>query len=142
MQSHGQAHLPLEGKLMNDSVVIAWPMIHHGPQASSIQEHEHEVNPAKVVTNVSKLHPGKKEGKAVSLVEVSSPQSTVAVRTEFCWFEDCVCRGLKKKRKKRRHRCFSTRHSQLNQQNMSSFSRLQPGCYRAELGFSSSPGSA
>lgn len=79
-------------------VVIALPKVRHGPQASTIQEHEHEVNPAKVVTNVSKLCPGKREGKAISLVEVSSPQSTVAVRTEFCWFEDCVCRGFKKRK--------------------------------------------
>lgn len=60
-------------------VVTALPMVHHGPQASTIQEHEHEVNPAKVVTDVSKLLPGKREGEAVSLVEVSSPQTTEAV---------------------------------------------------------------
>lgn len=78
MQSHGQAHLPLEGKLM-----IAWshpcPWFATGPQAFTIQEREHEVNPAKVVTDVSKLLPGKREGEAVSLVEVSSPQTTEAV---------------------------------------------------------------
>lgn len=62
----------------------------------------------------------------------------MAVYTEFCWFEDCVCGGLKKER---RHRCFSTCHTQLNQQNTSSFSRLQQGRYRAASGLSSSPGS-
>lgn len=98
------------------------------------------MNTAEVITDVSKLLPGQKRGKAFSLVEVSSPQSIVAVYSAFCWFEDCLCGGLKKEY--RRHRCFSTRHIQLNQQHMSSLSRLQQGRHRAALGFSSSPGSA
>ena len=48
-----------------------------------------------MVTTLSKLLLlGEKGGeKAVSLVEVSSPQSTVAVNTEFRWSEDRVFRG-------------------------------------------------
>lgn len=100
------------------------------------------MNLAEVITDRPKLLPGEKRGKALSLVEVSSPQPTVAVCTEFCWFEDCVCGGLKKK-KERRHRCFSSRHIQLNQQNTSLFSGLQQGHYRAAAsGLTTSPGSA
>lgn len=47
-----------------------------------------------MVTNLSELLLlGGKGVKALSLVEVSSPHSIVAVYTEFCWFEDCVFRG-------------------------------------------------
>lgn len=43
----------------------------------------------------------KKRGKPSSLVEVSSPQSALmAVYTECRWFEECVCRGLRKESKK------------------------------------------
>lgn len=69
----------------------------------------------------------------------TEPSATVAVCTECCWFEDCVCGGLQKER---RHRCFSTCRVQLNQQHKSSFSRLQQGCYRAASRLSSSPRSA
>lgn len=51
------------------------------------------MNIAEMVTNRNTSFLERSGEKALSLVEVSSPQSTVAVYTEFCRFEDCVFRG-------------------------------------------------
>lgn len=64
-------------------VVIAFPMVNHGSQASTKREHERKVNLADMTTDLAKLLPGEKRGKAVSLVEVSSPQQQWLCRLSF-----------------------------------------------------------
>jgi hypothetical protein len=98
------------------------------------------VNLADITTDLAKLLPGEKRGKAVSLVEVSSPHQQWLCILSFVGLRMMSVEVYKKKE--------GTGVSQLavfnstNKIHLSAFSGLQQGCYKAASGLSSCPGSA